>query len=1061
MTFDRGDMLAGGGFVEICRRAVIADDVATLERHAEGVTDEIDDIVEKTGAGDRARAIAHLAAACAPSTVDRAAHVREAVRCWSPDAPSIDCGELRDVDQVAAAVRAFCHQNLGARLVSLDDLVSLLRGAPAARSGKSAAVTLPTAENATGRLLTLSARSVEGALPGVYEDVDMVLAYRGRAWRTMERAVDGYIFERDNQAAIRYRLTDSRRARGGTPPPPFVESVDGKSAGLALAVAARACMRGRLRISVSASVALSGAIGPDGSVRRVDGLEAKLSPGKLREDGEQSPEYLKRVRHLIVAPKQLEEMDEWDARPDGVSVRPAKTVDAALKIARRPLKVPVGASIAAILAIALVWAIFLRGDNGPDRLREARAALPGKVEAAVGRLQSTDPDLGDLLRVELAVVQPDDRSIGGLIDVYRRAGTRAATLRPEQGGIHALAFSPDDQVIAAGGGDGSVTRFDAISGRQLRHDSVSGLNDPIVDVRFSPDEQHVVYGSLNGHLRVADFPHEEEHTDFTTNGPIASSAFAQDLATLLIGGRGQLGTIAGPDFKEIAWHSLGAPSDVVFSIPLADPDRPLLCVDNAAGGREQFVAFDPVLEEEVPITRARGGGDVECPVVPMADGRLAAVNSAGNGIEIGSVRHDRWHVAHAGPRVPWTIEYLDPGSADRGPVAAGGNRLAILSAFGRARHTVRLPDGWSTAQVSTAGDRVAIVREARDAVVGPVAPGTSDDESNAIPMDLDGAETMVWAADSNRVVVGGALGNVALVDVGDRSVESIALPFNGRVRAVAIDRTGRVAWAGGDEGEVARIDLTHPDAKPEISSALGPPIRTLALSEDEKSVAVGGFANTGVRLLDATNLVETAQASDIDASALTWVGKRRLLVASGVQNGDQTQAAVRVMDTQLKPLGKVVEVPGAGFLDLKPKPGDPTLVAAAGTTDAVIDAHEPTPRVVTQTDVTGRTDSGVAWTPDGAQLIVTGDDGIVVLRADQLSELGRLNDAGGGRVAGRGGQVAWISAARETMSVFASGVPAWSQAVCTRLHRFLSPQQWIRVAGPLPVYKRACRPPGP
>jgi hypothetical protein len=96
-------------------------------------------------------------------------------------------------------------------------------------------------------------------------------------------------------------------------------------------------------------------------------------------------------------------------------------------------------------------------------------------------------------------------------------------------------------------------------------------------------------------------------------------------------------------------------------------------------------------------------------------------------------------------------------------------------------------------------------------------------------------------------------------------------------------------------------------------------------------------------------------------------------------------------------------------------------------------------------------------------LAVVGKGGdVTFVQAKTLQLIGkrRLGDTGGGTaLAVHGGTLGTLVAGQATVKLIPFGTAAWSQQICDRTHRFLSPADWIELAGPWPPYQRPCRPP--
>jgi WD40 repeat protein len=76
-------------------------------------------------------------------------------------------------------------------------------------------------------------------------------------------------------------------------------------------------------------------------------------------------------------------------------------------------------------------------------------------------------------------------------------------VEPDVGFLHSVIFSPDNRIIASGGGDGAIHRWDASSFQKVSP-PLSVTSSIIDSVAFSPDGRLVLSGSRDSKIRVWD-----------------------------------------------------------------------------------------------------------------------------------------------------------------------------------------------------------------------------------------------------------------------------------------------------------------------------------------------------------------------------------------------------------------------------------------------------------------------------------------------------------------------------------------------------------------------------
>jgi RNA polymerase sigma factor (sigma-70 family) len=126
-----------------------------------------------------------------------------------------------------------------------------------------------------------------------------------------------------------------------------------------------------------------------------------------------------------------------------------------------------------------------------------------------------------------------------------------ATFKGHGTGVYAVAFSPDDKLLASASDDGSIKIWDTTSGKELK--TLAAHQDMTVSLTFSPDGQSLASTSWNfrgadkrqpGAIRLWDVPTWEEKVQLKDNdGAFRRSAFSPDgkvlAASELRGGAGR------------------------------------------------------------------------------------------------------------------------------------------------------------------------------------------------------------------------------------------------------------------------------------------------------------------------------------------------------------------------------------------------------------------------------------------------------------------------------------------------------------------------------------------
>jgi WD40 repeat protein len=1060
------------GFVVACREALESGALDRLRAHASGDSDAVRELERRLGTGERARAVARLALALAGDG-DRGTWLCEAVEAWgvaSAAGPAELSVATDAADAVVDALHHLCRQRHDLRLAPLHDLALELLGRPP-RVLRRAAVAVPVVSGGAGRLLILEAHLLDGALPGVFESPAAAVARRDAAWRDAETTVDEVIGKLDGGAAIRYRLSDNQGDAS------YVEDLGGASAGMALAVAARRLLR-RRELPLDRHVAITAAVAPDGKAVPIAGINAKLAVADPKT-GEGDVRHLDgRVRRLLVHRDQADQLDRdrvgRDRETDRLAVVPVDLdvvgidgLDDAARKARVSLRGPALATAAITAVVALVAVLALR-PSGPDAAAERRAVeaqVPAKVASAVRRLRASDPDLADLLLAQHATVQPSPASLAALIEAHGRVEARETTFRPVSGRVSELQVAGDGSWVVTGGSNGELRLWDAAKRRERSPARASNYADEIRVIALSEDERRFAAAGSRS-LVVGEVGPRRFVSSLEEDIPLGTSAltFSDDGRTLYVGAADALGVTkvdADGYWSDIDWHEVTVGDHYVRDVfPLS---RRMLayCVETYTGD-QQLERLDLATDTSTAVV-SEDGEPIPCPAAEVATGVIASLQGEGDRtVAIGRVEDSDW-TELARHRFGEEIMLLRS-VAGRAQVFAASNRtLAVLDQAGEVVAEAPLRPSDDDVAIGRGGRLLAISSRSGSVRIQPLGE-RRDATRERFTSPGDDVRTVAMSDDGRRLAIGGELGEVSVFDTAKPGAPPLLTRevVPGPIRTLELDATGKLAWAGGDTGQVARVPLTEPDAEIEYSAQLGDPITDIELSPDRGLLGVAGFSDTGVLTMDPGNL-SFDRVEGIDALELVWLDRRRLLVASGASpGGDQSQAAVRVFDRELKRIGRIVPTQDPGIVAMRERRG---LVAAAGPNGTVVllDVRGATPRPVRTIDTASDLATGVEWSSDGRVLAVAGgDDRIDYFEAETFQRIGDVavdDSLGGIAMARSGGRLATGSIGTSKALLIPFGVTAWSQSMCDRTRRFVSPATWLDVAGRWPPYRRACEPP--
>lgn len=131
-----------------------------------------------------------------------------------------------------------------------------------------------------------------------------------------------------------------------------------------------------------------------------------------------------------------------------------------------------------------------------EALNYGKAGLDLVIQALEDESEQVQRSAYQLLRQR---VEPEVRLALQQFNPYRFFEC-VHTLTGHINGVHSVAFSPDGQILASCGYDGTIKLWHTATGLQLR--TLTGHTNQILSVAFSPDGQTIASGSLDGTIKL-------------------------------------------------------------------------------------------------------------------------------------------------------------------------------------------------------------------------------------------------------------------------------------------------------------------------------------------------------------------------------------------------------------------------------------------------------------------------------------------------------------------------------------------------------------------------------
>ena len=222
---------------------------------------------------------------------------------------------------------------------------------------------------------------------------------------------------------------------------------------------------------------------------------------------------------------------------------------------------------------------FLGTKHIPLRIRDEYGKTPMRPPVGFWRRPKADSTglimvLGNLSNRKLSVAySPDGRTLAsgnanGTVSLWDAdTGRVIRSLEGHSDWVNAVAFSPDGQTLASGSGDRTVKIWDVNSGRELR--SLEGHSSGVSAVAFSPDGQTLASGSWDNTVKLwavnsgRELRSLEGHSSY-----VYSVAFSPDGQTLASGSDDNTVKLwavnSGRELRSLEGHS-GSVNAVAFS----------------------------------------------------------------------------------------------------------------------------------------------------------------------------------------------------------------------------------------------------------------------------------------------------------------------------------------------------------------------------------------------------------------------------------------------------------------------------------------------------------------
>jgi WD40 repeat protein len=627
-------------------------------------------------------------------------------------------------------------------------------------------------------------------------------------------------------------------------------------------------------------------------------------------------------------------------------------------------------ALAVFLVISLVSTAFAVQQRG-EAHHQADLSRSRQLAALATSVQPNDPVRALRLGIEASGVAHTVEASSALLTALQHNPGRITTLEAD-GGVQAVAFSPDGRMLATAGDDNKVTLWDR---RQLKRlePQLTGHRDEIVSLDFSPDGRMIVTGGGDSTVRLwAVGSHRQVGPPLTGHHErVQAVAFSPDGRTVASGAQDHTVRLWDVQGHKPLGQPLEGHRDVVRSVAFSPDGRTL-----ASGSRDGSVRLWDVGSHQ-RLGSLIGHTDRVQAVVFSPDGRTLASGGDDGTVRLWDVRRRR---PLGQPLTGHDEAVTSLAFSPNGRTIASGSddrRVILWDALRRQRLGQPFTGHYDAViGVAFSPDSRTIASASDDHTV--ILWDAQQRKRLGLPLSgHEGAVTSVALSPDGRTLASaGEDGTVRLWDAQQR--RPLGRPLRGHeepVLGVAFSPDGRTLASAGEDGTVRLWDLPRRQPLGQPLSGHDGAVTGVAFSPDGRTLASAG-EDTTVRLWDvrqhrALGTPLTGHEEPVLSVAFSPDGRT---LASGGEDTTVTLWDVR----QRKPRGQPLSDHREPVTSLAFSPDGRTL--ASGGEDWRIllwDAR----RGQRIGELTGHVKAvtGVAFSPDGRQLASAGDDEVVYL----------------------------------------------------------------------------------